>query len=193
MRTLWALAFGVMFGLLAAGALLLTTRPPEGEAIRLLPPPTPSPLVVQVSGAVMHPGLYKLAQGSRVQDAIQAAGGLAEGADDQGLNLAALVKDGDRLRVPYKPAEPAAGAGPPVRNGPLELPAGAAAPGLIDINTASLQELDSLPGIGPVTAQKIVDHRQVEGPFTSIEAIQDVSGIGPATFEKIKDLITVGN
>jgi competence protein ComEA len=199
MKTLWALAFGVLFGLLAAGLLFLIASPPRGEAIRLAPPPTPPPLIVHVSGAVARPGVCKLAPGSRLQDAVQAAGGLTGEADDQALNLAAPVQDGDLIRVPIK-QQALEGAEQPLLSSQPEAPGRAPdlgtpveAGGPVDINTADQEQLEELPGIGPVTAQKIVDHRQENGPFASIEAIQDVSGIGPATFEKIKALITVGN
>ena len=192
MRTLWALAFGVVFGLLAAGVLLLVARQPQGEAVLLLPPPTPLPLTVHVTGAVAHPGLCKLSPGSRIQDAIQAAGGFISAANDQALNLAALVQDGDLIRVPHQQADQDAPAttGLSAKAGAEDYAFPTADSGLIDINTASLEELDRLPGIGPVTAQKIIDFREENGPFARIEAIQDVSGIGPAKFEQIKELIS---
>lgn len=192
---LWGLAFGVLFGLLAAGMLLLVARQPEGETVRLSPPPTPLPLVVHVTGAVVRPGLFRLSPGSRVQDAITAAGGFAAQAEESGLNLAAQVQDGDLIRVLSKPVAGAAPAGtapaiqPPARSGGIEA---STAGMLVDINTASAEELEELPGIGPVTAQKIVDYRAEHGSFATIAAIQDVPGIGPATFEKIQDLITAG-
>jgi competence protein ComEA len=193
MRTLWALAFGVVFGLLAAGVLLLVARRPNGEAIHLLPPPTPLPLTVHVTGAVSHPGLCKLPPGSRVQDAIQAAGGLLSTASDQDLNLAALVQDGDQIRVPLIQVDMEAPASAGIRAETFEESPVAPQPGSgrIDINTASIEELDQLPGIGPVTAHKIVAYREENGPFATIEAIQDVPGIGPAKFEQMRELITV--
>ena len=149
------------------------------------------PLVVHVSGAVSHPGVYELIQGSRVQDAIQAAGDLTPDADAQALNLAAPLDDGALVHVPLKSAEQ-----PPMISPGISAPSpagnpGSAPGGLININTASQSELESLPGIGPVLAQRIIEYRQSHGSFSSTEAIMDISGIGPATFEKIKDLITV--
>jgi competence protein ComEA len=178
----WQILFGVFIGLLAAGGLWLAASPPRGAPVRLLPPPTLPPLSVHVTGAVLHPGVVSLPPGSRVGDAIQAAGGLLPEADGEALNLAALLQDGIRLRVPrigeaLDPAETGASAG--------SLP-------LININTASKEELESLPGIGPVMAQAIVDHRQEHGLFTSPEALLDVEGIGPGTYEQIKDRITTG-
>ncbi len=184
----WPVLFGVLIGLLAAGVLLLASAPPRGGAVLLLPPPTPAPLLVHVAGAVAKPGVVALARGSRAQDAVQAAGGLLPDADSAALNLAALLEDGQRLNVPYKVGTPPADA---VRGGgaiPLAGPGG-----LVNLNTATQEELESLPEIGPVTAEAILAYRAANGAFGSIEAIQDVDGIGPGIFEKIKDLITVGD
>lgn len=194
MKTGWTLALGVICGLLGAGIILLVSHPPGGSAITLLPPPSPVPLVVYISGAVVRPDVYTLPAGSRVRDAIQAAGGPSSQADLQNLNLAAFLQDGMKIQVPQIVKAPivpgdmtsisnlsAAGVGQRV--------AGA----LVNINTASQQELDTLPEIGPALAQRIIAYRTAKGPFAKIEDIQNVSGIGPVTFEKIKDLITVGN
>jgi competence protein ComEA len=194
-KSWWAAAFGIVGGLLGAGLLFLVSRPPRGEAITLLPPPTPRPLVVHVAGAVLRPGVYALPPSSRVQDAIQAAGGLASDADGRGLNLAAFLEDGERIFIPSSVAAPTASPGSASDSGGQP----AASPGradtvqlLININTATLAELESLPEIGPVTAQAIITYRSEHGPFRTIEAIDAVPGIGPATFDAIKDLITVG-
>lgn len=158
----------------------------------LSPPPTPLPLVVHVSGAVTEPGVYSMPPGCRVKDAIDSAGGLLPDADIQGLNLAAPLQDGELLWIPttikanptaVKPDKPTGGNQPPV--------ATPASGGLININTATLEQLDTLPGIGPVKAQSIIDYRNEHGFFNSVEAIQDVAGIGPVTYEGIKGLITV--
>jgi competence protein ComEA len=137
--------------------------------------------------------LYHLPINSRVEDAIQAAGGFLSQADSQSLNLAAFLADGSRVVVPYQPTEIPEMA---QRLEPIEVPiSGMQTPDSnhpININIASQEELESLPGIGPVTAAKIIDYRDLHGPFATIEAIQDVSGIGPKTFEQIKALITVG-
>ena len=199
MKNLWSIAFGVVCGLMGAGIIFLVSRPPRGQAVPLLPPPSPAPVVVYVSGAVQQPGVYPLDPGSRVQDAIQTAGGLLPEADTQLLNLAAPLEDGSHIQVPARPptatpkltpglqATSKSGASTPL---PVEiLPT---VPGLININTATLEELDTLPGIGPSIAQRIIDYRTTNGLFATIEDIQNVKGIGPVTFEKIKDLITVG-
>lgn len=196
MKTWWGIAFGVLCGLFGAGVLVLAARQPRGEPVQLHPPPTPPPVIVHVTGAVAQPGVYTLSHESRVQDAIQAAGGLLSGADAQSLNLAAFIEDGARIWIPYRPqAEgPAHSAGAVSDStqdpgGPLPVETSAL---LVDINRASQAELESLPGIGPVTAQKIVADREENGPFSKIEDIERVSGIGPAKFEQIKPLITVG-
>ena len=199
MKTGWALALGVICGLLGAGIILLVSRPPGGSAITLLPPPSPVPLVVYVSGAVARPDIYTVPVGSRVRDAIQAAGGLSSQADPQSLNLAAFLEDGMKIQVAQIVKTPiAAGAMTGTSNGraPTSSATGLSqgvASNLVNINTASQQELDTLAGIGPALAQRIIAYRTVKGPFTKIEDIQNVSGIGPVTFEKIKNMITIGN
>jgi competence protein ComEA len=188
MKDLWKAVFYVLCGLLGAAIILVASSPPRGGAITLLPPPTPEPIQVHVTGAVVQPGLYSLPAKSRVQDAILAAGGLLPAAYSQTINLAAFVEDGARVLVPYQPtATPQAIVGrAPVTE--LLTPESSQ---LININTASQSELESLPQIGPVTAVKIIEYRETHGPFSTIDEIQNVSGIGPKTFEKIKDLITV--
>ena len=165
----------------APPAITVTLRPSPAGA------PTPTALTtirVYVSGAVRHPDVYSLPVGSIVRDAMIAAGGAADDADLDRINLAASLGDGMQVHFPRK-GEPAAAPGASTSGA-----APAAAP--IDINAATLEQLDSLPGIGPVIAQRIIDYRTANGPFASIEQIKEVKGIGDALFEKIKDLITVG-
>lgn len=192
MKTWWAVAFGIAGGVLASGLILLASSPPRGEPIHLVPPPTKAPILIHVAGAVKHPGVYNLPVNSRVQDALNAAGGTLPEAELQKINLAAFVNDGDRIAIPtYRPTEPVTKR----TDIPLTASPGDQDPtpgGIVDINSASLEELESLPGIGPVTAQKIITYRQTQGPFASIEDIQNVSGIGPVTFDRLKHLITVG-
>jgi competence protein ComEA len=192
MKKLWWVALGLAMGLLATGLILLVSGSPRGEPIKLLPPPTPAPVMVHVVGAVAQPGVYSLPPGSHVQDGVEAAGGLLPEANPQSVNLAALAQDGQRIFIPTQaplPPTPRPGSVPTMisANPPSPVPGG-----LININTATLEELDSLPGIGPVTAQKIIDYRQANGLFNRIEDIMNVPGIGEGTFAKIKDLITVG-
>ena len=132
-------------------------------------------LVVHVVGAVHRPGLFRLAQGSRVADAVRRAGGPTRRADTSLVNLAAPVADGIQVVVPLKAA-----AGQPS--------AGAAATGPVHLNIATLEELDELPGVGPVTAQKILDYRQENGAFSSLDELDAIPGIGPARIEQLRDV-----
>lgn len=186
---------GVMAGFVLAGVLLFVSRAPAGNPIVLQPAPTKVPVAVHVIGAVPRPGLYEFAQGARVQDAIDAAGGLLASANVDAVNLAALLTDGDQLVIPYKdgeaPLESAAQPELPSSITPEGNPTNSENQDLININTAALEELDSLPGIGPTIAQRIIDYRDENGPFTTIDEILNVPGIGPSTFDEIKDLITV--
>jgi len=183
---------GVLIGLLSAGLIWLASRPPQGEQIYLSAPPSPAPWVIHVEGAVVRPGVYELPAGSRIRDAIGLAGGLLPEADEGAVNLASVLQDGGRVFVPGKLEQGSASAGQAPPGGPSGGQAGP--PGtLIDINTADATQLEELPGIGPVTAQKIVDFRNAEGAFSIIEDIQKVPGIGPVTFERIRSLITVGD
>jgi competence protein ComEA len=172
---------GVLIGLVLGGLLWIVVRSPRGNSVELLPPPTPAPLVVDVAGAVPRPGVYELPEGSRVKDAVQAAGGFLAEADKSSINLAAPIEDGQKLEIPFL-----AGAEP------VGVVRSSAPSELIDINTATLEELNTLPGIGPTLAQNIIDYRDTYGPFAFIEDIMNVDGIGPPTFEQIKDLISVG-
>ncbi len=193
MKSWWVLALGVIFGFLGAGSIWLASSPPRGQPIQLLPPPTPVPIEVHVSGAVQNPGVYALRTESRVEDAIKAAGGFTVAANELALNLAAQLQDGMQVWVPNKPSPTeikTEGATTSADSAPSS-PAPEMGT-MVNINTATQAELETLTGIGPATAQKIITYRETEGLFLGIEDIQKVSGIGPATFEKIKNRITVG-
>jgi competence protein ComEA len=193
-RSLWLA--GLVAALLLAGWTWLD-RPrvepvdgaPAGTSVPSSPPvgevaETSATVVVSVVGQVASPGLVTLPSGSRVADAIAAAGGLLPEADPASVNLAAVVADGEQLAVGL-PGTVAAGGAPPDGS------AAAGAGGLIDLNTAAVAELDALPGIGPVLAQRIVDHRSRQGPFRSVEELDDVPGIGPAIAAALAELVTV--
>ena len=137
-------------------------------------------LVVDVVGAVRRPGLYRLPSGSRVADALARAGGATAKAQVDLVNLAAPIADGEQIVVPRKGQATAAGGGSP--------PASATA-GPVHLNTSTLEQLDALPGVGPVTAQKILDYRQQHGAFASVDELDAVPGIGPARLEQLKDLV----
>jgi competence protein ComEA len=179
------MASGILLGLFLAALVWVVARNPSGEAVTLRPVPTDKPIVVHITGAVPRPGVYALPQGARVQDGISAAGGFLAEADKTTINLAQLLDDGEKLDVPYIEG------GSPVITTPVPEVVTSTTE-LININTASAAELDSLPGIGPTTAQKIIDYRTQNGPFLNAEDIVNVSGIGPGTYERIKNLITVG-
>jgi competence protein ComEA len=184
MNKLWWVAVFIIVGtLLGAGILILVTRPPKGSPVTLLPAPTLAPITVYVSGKVNQAGLYSLPVGSRMNDAIKAAGGFSANANSSELNLAEILIDGEQINVPEL-VSPAA-TGIPSR---LVVPSGI----LVDINTASFEQLDSLPNIGPITAQDILDYRNANGPFGKIEDIMNVPGIGQGKFDAMKDQITVG-
>lgn len=162
----------------------------------------PTELVVHVSGAVASPGVVRLPSGARVDDALRAAGGATGEAELAAVNLARPVVDGEQIHVPVPGEEPPAVAAPaPAADAPSAGDAtgagdgatdgGGEGGGLIDLNTASVAELDELPGVGPAIAQRIVDHREQNGPFESVDQLEEVSGIGPATLEKMRDRATV--
>ena len=140
-------------------------------------------VLVDVAGWVRHPGVYEFATGARVIDAIEAAGGARPGAMLEALNLAAPLADGSQILVPR---EGETGTVPPVAAG-----SGSVAGTLVNLNIASAPELETLPGIGEVIAQRIVDHRTANGPFASVDQLLDVSGIGDAILESIRELVTV--
>ena len=147
----------------------------------------PSEVVVYVAGSVIRVGVVRLPIGSRVVDAVDAAGGLAPDADPARINLAALLVDGQRVYVP------AIGEADPPPGGTEDPPGGGGGrpTGPVDLNTADAAALDALPGIGPATAKAILDHRARIGRFTSIEQLLDVRGIGEAKLEELRPLVTV--
>lgn len=192
LRSGWDVAFGVAIGVLLASALMaaweLVAAPPRGVPV-LLVTPTSGRIWVHVVGAVMTPGVYALPSGSRVQDAIQAAGGLAPNADAQALNLAQPLQDGQRLWVPRK-GEPT-----PTRlpspTAQTRTPSSPQAIPRLNLNTATAEELETLPGIGPVLAQRIITYREENGPFRSVEELINVQGIGPVLLERLRPYLYV--
>jgi competence protein ComEA len=182
-RALLIVAF-LAAALVVAGKLLVPAgaandrgaapRPPTAVRTRAAPP-----LVVHVVGAVRTPGLYKLRRTARVADAVSKAGGATPRADLALVNLAAPLSDGQQVVVPERAPPVAAGGSP----------GAAVAPGPIHLNSATEEQLDALPGVGPVTAQKIVDYRQAHGAFSSVDDLDAIPGIGPARIEQLRDLV----
>jgi competence protein ComEA len=179
------LAVGVvaLLVLVVAGKVLLRPARP------VVPPPVrvsaaashaPAPMLfVNVVGAVRRPGLYRLKDGSRVADAVSRAGGPTPKAQIELVNLAARIADGEQIVVPRRGlASPSATAS-----------GGAVAAGPVHLNSATLEQLDALPGVGPVTAQKILDYRQQHGAFGSVDELDAIAGIGPARLEQLRGLV----
>ena len=190
-----ALAYGaVLLALLAAGARFVGSETraeeprsePATTAALKAEPQKPRQVIVHVVGAVVKPGLYRLADGSRVDDAIRRAGGAKRKAALELVNLAAPVADGQQVVVPAR-----ASAGRGVGVGVGGAGSGSAAPptARVHLNSATVAELDALPGVGPVTAQKIVDYRTEKGAFSSVDELDAVPGIGPARLAELRELV----
>jgi competence protein ComEA len=148
----------------------------------------PATVLVHAAGAVVNPGVYELAQGSRVADLVAGAGGATPDADLNRVNLAAVVEDGQQIYVPRVGESPPAAGGAEGGGG---AEAGGGSDGPIDINTAPVDLLDELPGVGPAIAQAIVSYRDEHGPFGSVDGLLDVPGIGEAKLAQLRDLVTV--
>lgn len=177
-----SLALILLLGRFVLGAGTTTTAaplppPPAMAGVTGLPS---SRVVVDVVGAVRRPGLYRLAHGSRIADAVTRAGGATSKADLAQVNLAAPLADGEQVVVPKRLLGGAAGA---------SATSSGASGGPVQLSTATLEQLDSLPGVGPVTAQKILDYRQKHGAFQSVDELDAVPGIGPKRLDQLHDLV----
>lgn len=163
----------------------------ESEAGGLSPSTAGEALVIHVSGAVESPGVYRLRKGDRVADAIQAAGGPGPGAVVDAINLASRLEDGQKVHVPSKSdlqqGSPGAAGGAAGRNGGLQW----GTPAKVNLNTATGEQLDTLPGIGPGLATAIIEYRQRMGGFRKTEDLMKVGGIGQKTYDRLKNLVTV--
>ncbi|GMQ79392.1 MAG: hypothetical protein BMS9Abin02_1980 [Anaerolineae bacterium] len=188
------LVVGFFLGAMALGIVVLVSRQsrpapiyitPASPSPTAVPTETPGPLTVFINGQVGNPGVIELPEGSIIQDAIEAAGGYTSQANGDVVNLAMPLSNGMHIYVPSADEEAAA---PVVTNGSSSSDS---VDNKVNINTATIEELEKLPGIGPVTAQKIIDYRQTNGLFQDIEALMNVSGIGPGKFEQIQDLVSL--
>jgi competence protein ComEA len=177
----------LVLGAIGAAAYSIWPRPNPTLTVTAPTPrvsPTPSTLAVHLVGAVQRPGVYWVAAGARVEEVIALAGGLTDEADPASLNLAARVGDGQQILVRNRAEAPT------TRQSPVR--AEASLDGRVNINAASVAELDALPGLGPVLAQRIVERRQRLGPFSAIEQLRDEKLVPSATFEKLKDRLSTG-
>jgi len=178
---------GLVAMLLAAITFVLLDRRAPSEII--IQPGSFPDIVVEVSGGVATPGVYELPGSSRLQQAIDQAGGLTADADVSSLNLAAHLGDGEEVVVPIRNDAVASSA----EGGTPRSDSVGTGGSLIDLNTASAAELDSLPGVGPVISQRIIEYREINGPFTSIDGLAEIEGISASMVEELRPLVTVGD
>ena len=185
---------GVLIGVIITGLFFLVIRQSRPAPIVITPAPpkptaapssTPEPLTVFINGQVAKPGVFELPIGSILQDAIKASGGYTSEANADGINLALPLSSGMHIYIPALDDDAAL----PIVSSVTEPDKNET--GRVNINVATAAELDQLPGIGPATAQNIIDYRQANGSFEEIEAIMNVSGIGPAKFQQIEELISL--
>ena len=214
-----AIALGVVAAVAVLVTVFTLVRTPQTPVVSAkLPPVQPvstsigqstalsaapdQPLLVSVVGLVKAPGVVTLTPGARVADAVSAAGGALEGADSIGLNLARRLADGEQVVVGIAPAVPggparlgsSVGAGPQAggTTGPTTGPTAAAVPAApLDLNAATVDQLDELPGVGPVTAAAIIAWREQNGRFASVDQLGEVDGIGPARLDRLRELVRV--
>jgi competence protein ComEA len=171
----------------SASSRTTTTGTAAGAGAVSVGEAAPTSALVHVVGAVRRPGVYRLAAGRRVQDAIRRAGGARPGADLQAINLAAKLTDAQQVVVPRRGAAPTAGAaGAATASG-----TGAPASGPVNLNAATAEQLDTLDGVGPATAQKILEYRRQHGGFRSVDELAQISGIGPKRLEALRGQVTV--
>ncbi|WP_411699176.1 ComEA family DNA-binding protein [Conyzicola sp.] len=183
------LACAILFSALAPKGQSAVVAPGDGalasesSASTATSAPSGAAIFVHILGAVANPGLYELREGDRAVDAVAAAGGFADGADQSGLNLARFVTDGEQIVVPIVGEAPVAGPGGAA--------GGAVVPGKVNINTADVAALETLPRVGPAMAERIIAWRDENGRFSAVEDLMSVAGIGEKTFDALKDLVTL--
>jgi competence protein ComEA helix-hairpin-helix repeat region len=173
MKTWQSLVLGILIGLAFGGAIYLVASPKVASTVEYVSPTQPTEIAVSVNGKVVHPGLYQLPTGARINDAILAAGGAVDASDLSNINLAETLQDGEMITIGQTSTS---------------IPS---TQGKIDLNTATLDELDALPGIGSQKAQAIIDYRTQNGKFASVDDLLAVPGFGPALVDSIRDMIEV--
>lgn len=193
--------FGILIGLLATGAILLLAQPDRGSAITLLPAPTatqtalpkptatPAPIQVLIKGQIVNPGVYSLNKEARLFDLIELAGGFTPSADENRVNDVFILRDGDYFFIPALDEKIPETARNASVNNLIDNPLNFEYP--LDINTASQEALESLPGIGPSKAAEIIAYRDLLGPFISVDDLLNVPGIGPSILESIREYLVI--
>lgn len=195
------LLLGVLIGLLAAGAILLMSRQDRGVAITLQPAPSPTPtdepkptatalpIFVEIKGQVTNPGIYTLKKDSRLMDLIEHAGGLTNQADKDRVNNVFMLRDGDYFYIPAvgelipEIARNAPGNNPLLNTSSFDYP--------LNLNTATQEALESLPGIGPAKAKDIINYRELVGAYENVDELLNIPGIGPTTLDSIREYLIV--
>jgi competence protein ComEA len=192
-RTHLAAALAVLVAAAIGISRMGASGAPEAAAV---PPPAirvdaaePEVVLVHVAGAVRHPGVYRLKAGERIDDAVHRAGGATRRADLAGVNLAAKVQDGRQVLVPER--APRIRTGGAAGAGEVASPSAAAPDAPVNLNTATLEQLDTLDGVGPATAKKIIDFREANGGFGSVEELGEVPGIGEKRMAALREAVTV--
>jgi competence protein ComEA len=170
---------GILLGVILSGAVLLIASPARSIPLSIVKSTQDSALIIDVAGKVSHPGVFELKPGDRVMDAIQAAGGLAAGANTESINLAALLNDGEKILVPAS------------TESAVESPAATNAGRTLNLNTATADELDLIPGIGEQKAQAIIQYRSDYGNFSSVDDLIYVPGIGQSLLDTLRNYVTV--
>ncbi len=189
MKTWQQLVVVLLAGMILTAGIFIVSARPRGTPVELLPIPTAAPVLIDIGGEVQNPGTYILLPGSRVENAVETAGGLLPSADRDLVNMAALLSDGEKITIPAVGEQTVSNPDGSVTAS--EKSAAAVNDLHINLNTATLEELMLLPGIGETRALAIIEYRNIHGGFRSIDEIQEVQGIGEEIFGRIKNFIAL--